>query len=146
MESRGIEYIKDLLKNAVDSVTGNVEVEIAAASVAVPVDIQFESLTAPLPVSQSTDASAYESITVADAAIGFTALTYGTATHAYITVETAQIRFRIDGTNPTSSEGHILNVGDALELNSAADLVTFKAIRTGAVSGVIKVTYSGVAL
>ena len=92
----------------------------------------------------STDATAYESVTVAAASIGFTAGTYGAATHAFATCETAQIRFRIDGGAPTTTEGHILNPGDSVKLNSAADIAAFRAIRTGATSGVLKVTYSGV--
>lgn len=89
------------------------------------------------------DASAFESITVADTAIGLTSATYGTATKAEMTLETASIRVRKDGTNPASDEGHLLQVGDTISLKSAADLATFKAIRTGATSGVLKVTYSG---
>lgn len=37
---------------------------------------------------------------------------------AIITVETDQIRYRYDGTAPTSSEGHLLNPGDVLTFNS----------------------------
>ena len=92
-----------------------------------------------------SNAANYESVTVANSAIGLTAGTYGANVYALITCETAQIRFRIDGTNPTASEGHVLNPGDILRLNSNADIAAFKAIRTGSVSGVIKVTYSGVA-
>jgi hypothetical protein len=92
-----------------------------------------------------SNAANYESVTVANTAIGLTAGTYGANIYALITCETAQIRFRIDGTNPTASEGHILNPGDILKLDSNADIAAFKAIRTGATSGVIKVSYSGVA-
>ena len=92
-----------------------------------------------------SNAANYESVTVANFAIGLTAGTYGANVYALITCETAQIRFRIDGTNPTASEGHILNPGDILKLDSNADIVAFRAIRTGATSGVIKATYSGVA-
>jgi hypothetical protein len=60
---------------------------------------------------------------------------------AYCTLETAQIRFRLDGTAPTSAEGHILNVNDVLELKSCIEMVNFKAIRTGGTSGVLKCTY-----
>jgi len=83
----------------------------------------------------------YESITVADSAIGLTAAKYLDAEHAEITLETAQIRFRLDGTDPTSSEGHLVEVGDVITLNSAAQIAIFRAIRTGSTSGVLKVTY-----
>lgn len=88
------------------------------------------------------EAENYESVTIADSAIGLTSGTYGTATKAEITLETAQIRVRKDGTNPSSSEGHLVEIGDTILLKSAADLATFKAIRTGSTSGVLKVTYS----
>ena len=84
---------------------------------------------------------AYESITVANSAIGLTSGTYSDATRAEMTLETAQIRYRLDGTNPTSSEGHPVEVGDLIILNSAAQIAGFKAIRTGSTSGVLKVTY-----
>ena len=90
----------------------------------------------------ANNAMAYETITVADIAIGPTTLTYGAATKAELTLETAQVRVRKDGTDPTSSEGHLVEVGDIIVLNSAADLETFKAIRTGTTSGVFKVSYS----
>jgi len=83
----------------------------------------------------------YESITVADSAIGLTAAKYLDAEHAEMTLETAQIRFRLDGTDPTSSEGHLVEVGDVITLNSAAQISDFSAIRTGSTSGVLKVTY-----
>ena len=35
-----------------------------------------------------------------------------------------------------------VEIGDTVVLKSAADLATFKAIRTGSTSGVLKVTYS----
>ena len=83
----------------------------------------------------------YESVTVAASAVGLTSGTYDDATRAEITLETAQIRFRVDGTNPTSGEGHLVEVGDVIRLTSAAQIANFKAIRTGATSGVLKATY-----
>ena len=92
-----------------------------------------------------SNAATYESLTVADSAIGFTAGTYGTNIYATISCEIAQIRFRVDGTNPTISEGHILNPDDILKLDSLADITAFRAIRTGSISGTLKATFSGVA-
>ena len=87
---------------------------------------------------------AYESITVADAAISLTSATYdqvGYNMQAFITLETAQVRWRIDGTDPTSSEGHLLEAGQNLTLQDSQAVKNFRAIRTGATSGVMKVTY-----
>ena len=39
---------------------------------------------------------------------------------AVITVEDDQVRYREDGTAPTSTEGHLLNVGDVLTFDSWA--------------------------
>jgi hypothetical protein len=108
----------------------------------VTIDIGGSVATPVITSSVTEEASAYESVTVADSAVGLTAGTYGDATKAEMTLETAQIRVRKDGTNPTSSEGHLVEVGDTIDLNSAADIANFKAIRTGATSGVLKVTYS----
>lgn len=83
----------------------------------------------------------YESITVAGTGIGLTITNLDwTHTKAYCTLETAQIRFRIDGADPTSSEGHIMNVGDSIVLQSYEELKNFRAIRTGS-SGTLKCSY-----
>ena len=84
---------------------------------------------------------AYESVTVADSAIGLTPATYAAATRAEMTLETAQIRIRSDGTSPTSSEGRIVEVGDTIILDSAAQIAAFKGIRTGGSSGALKIEY-----
>jgi hypothetical protein len=84
---------------------------------------------------------AYESITVATTAIGITSsLLSPNRRRAVLTAETAQMRFRVDGTDPTSSEGHLLEVGDTLELDQQEEMLNFRAIRTGSTSGVLKVT------
>ena len=87
----------------------------------------------------------YESITVTDTAIGLTASILNTTIkpkRAFLTIETAQLRYRYDGTDPTDTEGHILNpVVNYLIIEGWHNLNNFKAIRTGAISGVIKVSY-----
>ena len=86
----------------------------------------------------------YESITVTDAPIGFTAsilLTSPPPKRALITAETAQLRYRYDGTDPASDEGHPLNPMDVLVLEGVKNLKNFKAIRTGDTSAVLKVTF-----
>ena len=85
--------------------------------------------------------AAFEQLTVADTAKTLTAATYGLAKRSVITVETAQIRFRTDGTAPTAAVGHLADIGDSVTLESAEDIANFKAIRTGAVSAVLNVSY-----
>lgn len=97
------------------------------------------------PESAAT-AFAYESITVSSTAIGCTAATVSPggapgAVRAMLTLESAQVRYRYDGTNPTSSEGHLLEIGETLVLEGAANIDKFKAIRTGSTDGTLKVTY-----
>ncbi|MCD6161324.1 MAG: hypothetical protein J7K40_02800, partial [candidate division Zixibacteria bacterium] len=43
----------------------------------------------------------YESVDVEDSAVGLTSGTYDDAIRAEMTLETAQIRYRVDGTDPT---------------------------------------------
>lgn len=93
-------------------------------------------------IGGGSETSAYETKTVADSAVSLTSGTYGDATKAEMTLESGQIRVRKDGTAPASDEGHLVEVGDTIILESAADIANFKAIRTGAVSGVLKVSYS----
>lgn len=92
------------------------------------------------------EAFSYESITVAASAIGFTAseLAPDSVTpprQAFVTVETASCRFRMDGTDPTSSEGHLLQVGDSFNVTGTQNLYNFKAIRDTSTSAVLRVTY-----
>jgi outer membrane receptor protein involved in Fe transport len=67
---------------------------------------------------------------------------YGTSTKAFIQVETAPIRFRINGSAPTSTLGTLLEIGDSLELDSIDDIANFKVIRTTAVNATINCIYS----
>ena len=95
---------------------------------------------------EAPGAFAYESVTVATVSIGFTATTYQPtnevgARRAVITLETAQIRYRYDGTDPTSTEGHILEIGNQLIIEGYGDISLFRAIRTGGTSGVLKATF-----
>ena len=85
---------------------------------------------------------AHESVTV-DATVGgvgLTATTYLRARKAFLTLETAQIRFTLDGTTVTSSVGHLMEVGQILTLENPDEIRNFRAIRTGS-SGTLKVTY-----
>ncbi len=86
----------------------------------------------------------YETITVASLAIGFTASILAASPKpkkVFITVESARIRYRIDGTDPTDAIGHILDPMDTLVLEGYSQLNNFKAIRTGTTSGTLQVTY-----
>lgn len=86
--------------------------------------------------------SAYEAITVSTVAIGFTAaLIRGSVVGAFVTLETGQVRFRMDGVDPSSTTGHLLEIGQSLTLKSRAAVEKIKFIKTGDISGALKVTY-----
>ena len=90
-------------------------------------------------------AFAFETVTVTASSTALTTATYTTdgekAKRAVLTLETGQIRYRYDGTAPTASVGHILNVFDILVINSSDNISNFRAIRTGGTSGVLSCTY-----
>lgn len=88
----------------------------------------------------------YEQVTVANTAIGFTSTKITPAgvqaTTATCRLETAEVRYTIDGTTPTTSVGTPWEPLEALTFNGHDVLVNFRAIRTGATSGVLNCVYS----
>ena len=87
-----------------------------------------------------------ESITVSNTAIGFTAATRNPPTgnkpnKAVFTVETAQIRFTVDGTTPTSSVGFLGYIGDVVSINGEHDIKAFRAIRVSGTDATIQPIY-----
>ena len=56
-------------------------------------------------------------------------------------LETAQIRFRLDGTDPTSTVGEVMNPYDRMTLTGMNDAENFRAIRTGGTSGNLRIKY-----
>ena len=90
--------------------------------------------------SLSAQGKGYESITVGAAAVGLTAATYAGKQGCFITLETTNVRFRYDGTNPTAAEGHLFYIGQSLHFLNSAVLSKIKFISTGA-NATIRVTY-----
>lgn len=80
-------------------------------------------------------------LTVSNSAIGLTIPSGIRPNYAFITTENNQIRFRVDGTDPTSSEGHIVDPGSTIELVDEEQIRKFKAIRTGAADAIFRITY-----
>lgn len=99
---------------------------------------------APATPSAQTTVMSYESVAVAGTAIGFAAATIRPSTTepavAFCSgrLETAQIRFRFDGTDPTASEGILLEVGEILDIRGATNIQRLRMIRTGGTSGTFK--------
>ena len=92
-------------------------------------------------MARGTDYSAYEAITVSSASVGLTTATILGKESAVLTVETAVVRFRLDGAAPTSSEGHVLEVGDVLELDSSESLANVRFIRRDGTSATLRCSY-----
>ena len=62
------------------------------------------------------------------------------ANKIFLTLETAQIRWGVTpGIPPTATTGHILEFGQTMTLRGK-DIRNFRAIRTGASSGVLTIT------
>lgn len=83
----------------------------------------------------------FESLTVADTAVGVAFVDAGDAERFFATLETAQIRYRYDGTAPTAAVGHLAEIGDVIVIEGTSNIANFKAIRTGSTSGVLRITY-----
>lgn len=94
--------------------------------------------------AQAQDLVTFETLTV-DATVGGVGLATATIkpsgqpqmTGCTGRVATAQIRYRYDGTAPTSTVGTLLEIGDTLTLEGLPYLVAWRGIRTGATSGVM---------
>jgi hypothetical protein len=92
-------------------------------------------------------AYAQESLTIANAVKIFTLATMEGAQderpdRVQFQVEDAQIRFTLDGSDPTTTTGLIADVGDLVTIEGITDAKNFKAIRTGSTSAVIQPVYS----
>lgn len=59
------------------------------------------------------------------------------ANHCLIRLETAEIRYRVDGGAPTTTVGTPLEPLEIIQLDSGAEILAFLGIRTGASSGTL---------
>ena len=98
------------------------------------------------------DPLGFEKLTVSNTAKALTLATYQTtpianttqrAILAVITVEDNDMRYRVDGTDPTTAIGHLIKDGGIIQLESGLEINQFRAIRVSA-DAVIQVTYYGV--
>lgn len=94
--------------------------------------------------------AARERITVTNTAVGFTAATYKPtsgdfkgipAQIAKCHVETADIRYRKDGTDPTAAVGRIVYETGEFSIQGSQNIKKFSAIRTGSTSATLDVEY-----
>jgi len=71
----------------------------------------------------------YEAVTVSDSAKSLTESKAQAAQEAWVSVESGNIRYRLDGVAPTSTEGHLLESGSRLTLLGRGQVNGFQAIR-----------------
>jgi len=84
----------------------------------------------------------FEQVTVANSSIGFSGAQLAKSPDfAEATLETAQIRFRADGTAPSSTVGTPVDIGTTVKVTGGRDLAQIRFIRTGGTSGVLNVGY-----
>lgn len=105
--------------------------------------VLLSALVAPL--AAQSNLVTFENVTIDNTAagIGFLAATITPVGVPIMTVcsgklETAQIRYRYDGTAPTTTIGALIDVGDVVTIRGYGYLQAFRAIRTGASSGTIQ--------
>jgi len=92
----------------------------------------------------------YEVLTAAGTAVGFSAGKYNPTSGAYakmyaqavlVSVEDGDLRFRLDGGSPSSTEGHPMSSGDNVILTGTQAIKQFRAVRAGEASVTLRVTY-----
>lgn len=76
-----------------------------------------------------------EQLTISSVAVALTAATYLHATECFIEVQANDIRWRADGTTPTSTVGFKAIDGTLIELKSYQEIANFRAISDGGASG-----------
>ncbi len=85
----------------------------------------------------------YEKLAVADSSIGLASVP-SMATRAYIQCDTAAVRFRYDGTAPTTAEGTLIAADGSVTLKGEDVLGSVRFIRTTSTSASLKVAYGTV--
>jgi hypothetical protein len=92
----------------------------------------------------------YEVLTVVDAVVALSSAKIKpqsglyarlSARAALLTLEGGDVRFRLDGGQPSASDGHYFSSGDALVISGTQSLQKFVAIKTGDAGGTLRVTY-----
>lgn len=82
----------------------------------------------------------FDSLTVSTDVERLIGLGSSASTHAFITVESAAVRFRVDGGDPTAAIGHVLEPGDALTLDNKVQIQAFRAIRRDGIDATLRIS------
>lgn len=106
----------------------------------------YPTVSAQVGAAQPVDAFGYEALApTSGAAIGFTAATIvptnaPSAKAAVCTTETASIRYRYDGTDPTTAEGHLVAAPGTFTLYGINNIRRLKMI-AASTTAAVKCTY-----
>tara|TARA_R100000049_G_C1902806_1_gene52332 strand:+ start:376 stop:681 length:306 start_codon:yes stop_codon:yes gene_type:complete len=82
----------------------------------------------------------YEKLAVAASAVSLASVP-SEATEAHIQCDTAAVRFRFDGTAPTTAEGTLIAADGSITLKGSDVLANVQFIRTTSTSASLKVAY-----
>lgn len=95
-------------------------------------------------VASAQSAPVVEVITVSTTALSLATDTVGgrgtarpEARYCFLSLETAAVRWRVDGIAPTDSTGHVMASGSSLELYGHETISRFKVIRDTGSDGVL---------
>ena len=99
-------------------------------------------------MAQGTNILAYATLAISTSAVSLAVdanpVLPAKCKRVFITAETQPVRWRADGTAPTSTEGHLLAIGDSISFtnfNYRQLLESIKFIATVTGDGAIKITY-----
>ena len=92
------------------------------------------------------EAIGFEEVIVDSAAVSLNPAIYNPvngapAAKAFIMAEGGDMRYRVDGQNPTASTGHLLMDSDFLDLENIYLVRKFRAIKASGLAGKLSVTY-----
>lgn len=88
----------------------------------------------------------HEKLTISSTPVALTSGIWddGLINKATITIETASIRYTLDGSPPSSTYGHLVSAGSVITLTDRNQLRSFKAVRATSTDATIQVSYTSV--
>ena len=107
----------------------------------------FALLCALAAVASAQSAPVTETLTVSTTVLSLATDTIGgrgtsrpESRYCFLSLDTAAVRWRVDGIDPTDSVGHVMASGASLELYGHETIARFKVIRDTASDGVLTAT------
>jgi hypothetical protein len=88
----------------------------------------------------SVDYGGYQALAPNSTTASSLTRTSSTQEKAFITVETAPMRYKMHGVAPTTTEGHLLYPGDSITLNTMGQITGFRVISVST-HGKLQISY-----